>query len=239
MAPTLHDLTVEPDLSYSVIHSATYRQHSARIGRLHTPDRARGNIYAPQRLNRYSYVRNDPVNRVDPKGLDDDLASFEMFIDGGGGGGGGGSGDAGGDDGSSFPVPDDPTSGLGSGPVCDPTADPFCGDPTVDPQPDPGPPPDTPPDDPPTIITFVICSLNLSNCLDRVQEILSPYQNTPSFQKCVNDCRKNTPPYNWGRCVADCAVVTVTNWVGVNWAESWGNSWCMLKFACCLNGISC
>jgi RHS repeat-associated protein len=92
---------VEPEMSSSVVHSATYRQHSARIGRFQTPDRARGDIFAPQRLNRYSYVRNDPVNRWDPKGLDD--SPFAIDDDGGGGGGGGGSGDGGGGGGGGDP----------------------------------------------------------------------------------------------------------------------------------------
>jgi RHS repeat-associated protein len=40
-----------------------------RLGRFNSPDRLAGSIAAPQSLNRYSYVRNDPVNFVDPLGL--------------------------------------------------------------------------------------------------------------------------------------------------------------------------
>jgi len=129
---------IEPELASSVLHQSTYREHSARIGRFQTPDRARGNLFAPQRLNRYSYVRNDPVNRVDPKGLDDDIvvSSYEFLNDGGGGDGGGGSGDAGGDDGppSIGPQggdPGDPNSGPGSGPGCEPTSQIGCGGPST------------------------------------------------------------------------------------------------------------
>jgi hypothetical protein len=122
---------------------------AASMGRFHTPDRARGNIFSPQRLNRYSYVRNDPVNRVDPKGLDDgDIIDggddpFELIMDGGGGGGGGGSGDAGGGNfdtgGFGLCDPTDPTCGLGTGGGCDPTVDISCGGPPVfcDPSTDP------------------------------------------------------------------------------------------------------
>jgi RHS repeat-associated protein len=52
------------------VHYAMYRQHGARIGRFHMADPVRGNIRNPQRLNRYSYVMGDPMNRFDPYGLD-------------------------------------------------------------------------------------------------------------------------------------------------------------------------
>ena len=129
---------VEGELPNSVLHQSMYRQHSARIGRFQTPDRLRGNIFAPQRLNRYSYVRNDPVNRTDPKGLDDDGDSissgdpfgpdpFSLVRDGGGGG----SGDVIGDEGGNPIDPIDPLSGSGDGPVCDPTSEIGCGGPST------------------------------------------------------------------------------------------------------------
>jgi len=62
---------IEPELANSLLHASMYhesRSFGTRIGRFHTPDRARGNIFAPQRLNRYSYVGGDPINREDPTG---------------------------------------------------------------------------------------------------------------------------------------------------------------------------
>jgi RHS repeat-associated protein len=40
-----------------------------RLGRFSSPDPLAGAIIAPQSLNRYAYVANDPVNLVDPLGL--------------------------------------------------------------------------------------------------------------------------------------------------------------------------
>src|SRR5262245_15653343 len=42
-----------------------------------SPDPTRANCYSPQNLNRYSYVLNDSVNRMDPMGLDDRLVCDE------------------------------------------------------------------------------------------------------------------------------------------------------------------
>jgi RHS repeat-associated protein len=52
------------------LHYAQSRENSVRIARFQTPDPVRGNVGNPQRLNRYSYVLNDPVNLTDPSGLD-------------------------------------------------------------------------------------------------------------------------------------------------------------------------
>jgi len=51
-------------------HYAMARYHANRLGRFLSPDPLAGRRGDPQSLNRYSYVRNDPVNFVDPSGLD-------------------------------------------------------------------------------------------------------------------------------------------------------------------------
>ncbi len=51
------------------LNYATFREHSARIGRFHMADPVHGGSNNPQRLNRYAYVRNDTVNLIDPLGL--------------------------------------------------------------------------------------------------------------------------------------------------------------------------
>jgi len=46
------------------------RYHVNRLGRFSSPDRLAGSIADPQSLHRYAYVFNDPVNFIDPLGLD-------------------------------------------------------------------------------------------------------------------------------------------------------------------------
>lgn len=41
------------------------------MGRFQSGDPLGGDITGPQTLNRYSYVRNNPVNLIDPSGLDE------------------------------------------------------------------------------------------------------------------------------------------------------------------------
>ena len=50
------------------------------------------NLTNPQSLNRYAYVTNDPINKVDPLGLfeEEEFDYEEDYFDGGGDGGGGG-----------------------------------------------------------------------------------------------------------------------------------------------------
>jgi RHS repeat-associated protein len=48
---------------------AMARGYVNRLGRFSSPDPLAGSITDPQSLNRYAYVRNDPVNLVDPLGL--------------------------------------------------------------------------------------------------------------------------------------------------------------------------
>ncbi len=62
---TYHERDAESGLDY-----ATFRYYASRLGRFMTPDPVAGNIFNPQRLNRYAYVLNDPVNLVDPYGLE-------------------------------------------------------------------------------------------------------------------------------------------------------------------------
>jgi len=46
------------------------RYNASTMGRFMTPDPMGGHQEDPQTLNRYSYVRNNPLNLTDPKGLD-------------------------------------------------------------------------------------------------------------------------------------------------------------------------
>jgi RHS repeat-associated protein len=55
--------------SESTLDYAMLRYHCSRLGRFMTPDRIAGSIANPQSLNRYAYVGNNPVNFVDPLGL--------------------------------------------------------------------------------------------------------------------------------------------------------------------------
>jgi RHS repeat-associated protein len=52
------------------LNYAVARMQGSRIGRFISPDPVRGNAGNPQRLNRYSYVMNNPASRLDPNGLD-------------------------------------------------------------------------------------------------------------------------------------------------------------------------
>lgn len=61
--------TKEPEAAAGQLNYATFREHSARLGRFHMADPVRGRISNPQRLNRYAYTINDPGNRLDPTGL--------------------------------------------------------------------------------------------------------------------------------------------------------------------------
>jgi RHS repeat-associated protein len=58
------------EVSAGQLHAATFRTHGARIGRFLRPDPVHGTSTDPQRLNRYAYVTGDPVNKIDPKGLE-------------------------------------------------------------------------------------------------------------------------------------------------------------------------
>ena len=47
------------------------RSYPPNLGRWLSPDPVAGSIYNPQSLNRYAYVLNNPVNFIDPLGLQD------------------------------------------------------------------------------------------------------------------------------------------------------------------------
>ena len=56
--------------SESGLDYAIFRHDSSRLGRFMQPDPLAGTIANPQSLNRYAYVQNDPVNLIDPLGLE-------------------------------------------------------------------------------------------------------------------------------------------------------------------------
>jgi RHS repeat-associated protein len=57
---------MESGLDYSV-----FRYYGSGYGLFTSPDRLAGRLGSPQSLNGYAYVLNDPLNLVDPLGLDD------------------------------------------------------------------------------------------------------------------------------------------------------------------------
>ena len=92
---------------------AMFRHYNSGQGRFMSVDLLDGDLFAPQSLNRYSYVGGDPVNLFDPLGLcpirthRDDSQDGKCVADdegpppaggGGGSGGGGGGGGVGGTD---------------------------------------------------------------------------------------------------------------------------------------------
>ncbi|MGA2890644.1 MAG: RHS repeat-associated core domain-containing protein [Terracidiphilus sp.] len=88
--------TLDTDHASGTDH-AQFRQYSPAQGRWMRPDPYMGSyrIGNPQSFNRYSYVRNNPVSRIDRLGLEDSSDGG----DGGDGDNGGGGGDGGGADG--------------------------------------------------------------------------------------------------------------------------------------------
>jgi len=67
-----HFTTYERDGETSTDYSVN-RQYSQGVGRFNRPDPESEscNYRTPKSLNRYAYVKDDPINRVDPLGLDD------------------------------------------------------------------------------------------------------------------------------------------------------------------------
>ncbi|HET8888524.1 MAG TPA: RHS repeat-associated core domain-containing protein, partial [Candidatus Angelobacter sp.] len=62
---------------------ANFRYYSSAQGRFMSPDRLAGNLRAPQSRNRYSYALNNPVNLLDPTGLEVQCTRWEHSDDGG------------------------------------------------------------------------------------------------------------------------------------------------------------
>jgi RHS repeat-associated protein len=67
---------------------AMARYHVNRLGRFSSPDLLAGSTVNPQSLNRYTYVLDDTINRVDPLGLTDCLTGNPCVEAPSGGGGG-------------------------------------------------------------------------------------------------------------------------------------------------------
>lgn len=106
-----HKFTGKEGDSESGLDDTLFRQYSSSLGRWPSPDPAglaATDPTDPQSWNRYAYVRNNPITRVDPSGMidcnpDDPFCSdpcwWDPFFCGGGaggfvGGGGGGGGQA-------------------------------------------------------------------------------------------------------------------------------------------------
>jgi RHS repeat-associated protein len=70
--------------SYDLDESATdygiNRQYSPSVGRFQQADpyQASGYLVNPQSWNRYSYVENDPIHNIDPRGLLEGVPNIEM-----------------------------------------------------------------------------------------------------------------------------------------------------------------
>src|SRR5437899_6676413 len=60
-----------------------WRKYESTAGRWTSPDPLRGSIGDPQSLNAYSYSGNDPVNFVDPSGLEFCSAEYGLAECGG------------------------------------------------------------------------------------------------------------------------------------------------------------
>ena len=58
------------------------RYYDDATGRFLNKDLIRGSIARPQSLNRYAYVQNNPVNRIDPRGLQEEDPREEEEIEG-------------------------------------------------------------------------------------------------------------------------------------------------------------
>jgi RHS repeat-associated protein len=69
-APFAHKFTGKERDSESGLDNFGARYNASTMGRFMTPDPLGGHQEDPQTLNKYAYVRNNPLNRTDPTGLD-------------------------------------------------------------------------------------------------------------------------------------------------------------------------
>jgi RHS repeat-associated protein len=66
---TTHRFTGQERDSESGLDNFGARYDSSSLGRFMTPDPLGGRLIDPQTLNKYSYVRNNPINLTDPTGM--------------------------------------------------------------------------------------------------------------------------------------------------------------------------
>jgi len=82
-AADLTDRLTEQELDRETgLYHFVGRYYDPLLSRFISPDPFAANFAVPQALNRYSYVRNNPVNRIDPTGFDDSDDSEEADPDG-------------------------------------------------------------------------------------------------------------------------------------------------------------
>ena len=73
-ADTTHKFTAKERDSESNLDNFGARYDSSQYGRFMTPDLLGGILEDPQTLNKYAYVRNNPLNLIDPTGMMDETA---------------------------------------------------------------------------------------------------------------------------------------------------------------------
>ena len=78
-------------------NNATARYYSSQYGRFLSTDPLAGDITDPQTLNKYAYVRNNPIGYVDPSGMDHECAYGSGWCLGNEPGSGGDGGNGGGE----------------------------------------------------------------------------------------------------------------------------------------------
>jgi RHS repeat-associated protein len=76
----------DAEVASGQLHYAVFRTHGARIGRFNRPDPVQGGGGDPQGLNRYAYVKGNPINFIDPNGLIEESVYGPPHMEGGGDG---------------------------------------------------------------------------------------------------------------------------------------------------------